>query len=353
MSGNPSAPADAPAGAGAAGAGAASAVGARAALRLRALDNLLPGQLDPPPGCGLEITATGPGGRPAAIGICTHWASEPGSFELTWGAARRFQLTTQVAGPDVGTALDELLSQWRYHLADVPGTHGADTAAIVHWPSLDTEGVLALLAHGFTPFAVVAARPTAGVGAGHADESARSRSSATDAGGGGQVTGPGVRIRRAAPADLDEVVRLGLEVVRFDAHFGAVSERPETEAALRREAAELLASPEPWVWLAERDEAAIGLLAAERPERTGWIAPLVRHSPVAYLMLMFVQPGARGSGNAAALTSAFHRDVARAGVPVTLLHYEQVNPLSAPFWSRQGYRPLWTSWEAWPASAVR
>jgi hypothetical protein len=36
-----------------------------------------------------------------------------------------------------------------------------------------------------------------------------------------------------------------------------------------------------------------------------------------------------------------------------LLHYEQTNPLSAPFWSRQGYRPLWTSWESRPACAVR
>jgi hypothetical protein len=38
---------------------------------------------------------------------------------------------------------------------------------------------------------------------------------------------------------------------------------------------------------------------------------------------------------------------------VTLLHYGQVNPLSAPFWSQQGYRPLWTVWEAMPALAVR
>jgi len=40
-------------------------------------------------------------------------------------------------------------------------------------------------------------------------------------------------------------------------------------------------------------------------------------------------------------------------VRVTLLHYEQVNPLSAPFWSQQGYRPLWITWEARPARAIR
>ena len=50
---------------------------------------------------------------------------------------------------------------------------------------------------------------------------------------------------------------------------------------------------------------------------------------------------------------AAHADIRAAGVPVTLLHYEQVNQLSAPFWSQQGYRPLWLTWEARPARAIR
>lgn len=49
----------------------------------------------------------------------------------------------------------------------------------------------------------------------------------------------------------------------------------------------------------------------------------------------------------------FTRRLPRRRVPVTLLHYEQVNPLSAPFWSQQGYRPLWHTWEARPAPAIR
>ena len=38
---------------------------------------------------------------------------------------------------------------------------------------------------------------------------------------------------------------------------------------------------------------------------------------------------------------------------LTLLHYSQMNPLSAPFWHRMGYRPLWTTWEARPAASLR
>ena len=41
------------------------------------------------------------------------------------------------------------------------------------------------------------------------------------------------------------------------------------------------------------------------------------------------------------------------GVAVTLLHYAQVNPVSVPFWSRMGYRPLWTAWDIRPAAALR
>jgi hypothetical protein len=41
------------------------------------------------------------------------------------------------------------------------------------------------------------------------------------------------------------------------------------------------------------------------------------------------------------------------GMDTTLLHYAQLNPLSAPFWNRMGYRPLWTGWEVRPAASLR
>jgi GNAT superfamily N-acetyltransferase len=271
----------------------------------------------------------------------------PGSLDTAWGTARRFQLAPQITGPDVGGTLDRLLGQWRDHLAGLPGTDSQDTAAVVNWPSRDIDGVKALVRRGFAPLAVVAARtagrhPGGPAGRTAPDENDRDR-----------LARAGIRLRRAGPADIDAVVRLGLEVIRYDAHFGNGSERPDTVGALRHEADEMLAGPEPWMWLAERGSQAIGLLAAQRPELAGWIAPLVRQAPVAYLMLMFVAPGERASGIGAELVARLHADVAAAGVPVTLLHYEQVNPLSAPFWSQQGYRPLWLAWEARPARAIR
>ena len=111
--------------------------------------------------------------------------------------------------------------------------------------------------------------------------------------------------------------------------------------------------PECWTWLAERGDTVIGMVAAQRPESAGWIAPMVSRAPAAYLMFGYVRPTERASGIGAALVARLHRDIADAGVAVTLLHYEQTNPLSVPFWSQQGYRPLWTSWETRPASTLR
>ena len=144
-----------------------------------------------------------------------------------------------------------------------------------------------------------------------------------------------------------------MEVVRFDAYFGGVIERPGAAEALRAQIAGLLGEPDPWTWLAERDGDPVGLLIAERPEVAGWIAPRTCESPVAYLLALFVVPAERGAGVGAALTGLLHGTAAAAGVSVILLQYEQVNPLAVPFWGARGYRPLWTTWEARPARMLR
>jgi hypothetical protein len=326
---------------------ASRSVSAQVARRWQVIDPLLPW---PEAAADAMLTADAghvltaeAGRRQLAAGACEHWAGPPDALDLTWGAARRFRLVPQVAGPDVASSLDRLLARWREHLAGVPGAEEADSAAVVTWPSRDIDGVRTLLSRGFAPLAVIAARPTGSHQAMAAAAASRNLATAQ----------PGVSIRRARPADIDLVVRLGLEVIRFDAKVSGVMERPGTADALRHEASSLLAGPEPWVWLAERSGRVIGMLAAERPEAARWIAPLVRAESVAYLLLMGVVADERAGGVGAAMAAQLHREVEAAGVTVTLLHYAQVNPLSAPFWSQQGYRPLWTVWEATPARAFR
>jgi GNAT superfamily N-acetyltransferase len=306
-----------------------------AGRRGQAIDPLLPAVPGWLPGCGAELAVDGPDGCLVAAGSCGHWTAESGSLDLIEGAALRFRLTPYVTDPDALASLDELLSRWRDHLAAVPEAVGKDTAAVIGWPSRDVTGVRALVAHGLVPLGVIAARPAGRRPAMIAD------------------CPPDVRIRRAGPADLDVVVRLGMEVIRFDAYFGGVIERPGAADALRAEVAGLLDEHEPWSWLAERDGDPVGLLIAERPEVAGWIAPRTCRSPVACLLALFVAPVERGAGVGAALVGHLHREAAAARVSVILLQYEQGNPLAVPFWGQQGYRPLWTTWEARPARMLR
>lgn len=305
-----------------------------AGRRWQAIDPLLPAIPGWAPGCGADLAVDEPDRGLVAVGSCSHWTAQPGSLDLIEGAARRFRLTPYITGSDVLASLDTLLAQWRDHLAAVPEAAGEDTAAVICWPSRDVAGVRALVAHGLAPFGVIAAWSAGRRPAVVAD------------------CPPGVRIRRATPADLDVVAAMAMEVVRFDAHFGGVIERPGACEALRAEVAGLLEHA-PWAWLAERDGDPVGLLIAERPEVADWIAPRTCASPVAYLLALFVVPAERGAGIGAALTCQLHRTAALASVSVILLQYEQVNPLAVPFWGRQGYRPLWTTWEARPARMLR
>jgi hypothetical protein len=324
----------------------ATVVGARVGPRWRSLDALLPRPGPLPLGCGVPLIAAGADREPTAVAACEHWHGEPGSLDLAWGAAHRFRLTALAAGPRPARGLDGLLSRWRDHLADVAEADGEDTAAVVTWPSRDVTGVPVLLRHGLVPLAVLAARVTA---------RRAPPDRAVFAGEDllpGRVTA-GTRIRRAGPGDVAAVVRLGLETIRFDARLGAVTERPGTFRALRSEAAGCLAGPRPWIWLAGADGRTTGMIWVQPPAAASWIAPATSLAPAAYVLLLGVAAPERGRGTGAALAARAHREIAAAGVAVTLLHYALPSPLSAPFWASHGYRPLWTQWQARPARTLR
>ena len=163
----------------------------------------------------------------------------------------------------------------------------------------------------------------------------------------------GLVIRPAVPADLDCVTELEMGVVRYDAHFGGSIPRPATAALVRAEAQAALAKRPGWIWLAEQNGEPVALAVAEPPDAATWIANMARPGATAYLQTMFVRPDERSGGTGTALVRQVHSELDARGIDLTLLHYAQVNPLSAPFWHRMGYRPLWSTWEARPASTLR
>ena len=303
--------------------------------RWHAIDPLLPDPGTLPAGCGAPLVVTGDNGRMAGLGVCVHQRIPPQSLNQTWGAADRFTLVPRLPGQDIAASAGLLLSQWRDHLAGIGAARGPDTSASVVWPSLDISGVHALLRHGLQPLTVIAARTRPN----------------------GPPSPPrrafGATIRPAGPTDEEQVLDLELRLIRYDLHFGGPVWREATARLVRDEVRASLTRTDPWTWLAERNGRAVGLLVAQPPQEAGWIAGMTSKSPAAYLQTMFVDAQERGTGIGAALVRNLHVRLDGMGVAATLLHHSQVNPLSAPFWYRMGYRPLWTSWEARPVSALR
>jgi GNAT superfamily N-acetyltransferase len=304
------------------------------ARRWQAIDPLLPDPSAVPAGCGEPIVAGG-GRHISGLGICVHQHVPEDSLSQTWGPAARFTLVPRLAGQDVAAGCEELLARWRDHLAGVGAARGADTGATVVWPSRDITGIRPLLRHGLQPVTVIAART----------RPARPPAPAPDA--------FGVTIRPAVPGDEEQVLDLELRLIRYDMHFGGPVWRPATQALVRAEIRDGLRRQANWTWLAERAGRAVGLLVAQPPRESGWIAGMTGKAPAAYLQSMFVADPERGTGIGPALVRTLHSRLDEQGVAVTLLHHSQVNPLSGPFWNRMGYRPLWTSWEARPAAALR
>jgi GNAT superfamily N-acetyltransferase len=311
-------------------------INAAVGRRWQGVDPLLPVPSDLPEGCMAPLLATGENGRPAGLGVCRHVHVPADTLAQTWGTATKFVLTLRLREPDTRPAADELLAQWHDHLNTVPEAAAEDTAAVVNWPSRDVSGVLALLRHGLQPMTVVAARPAG-------------RPICAD----GAYPPPGLVIRAAGPDDLHVVTEMEMGVIRYDGHFGGSIVRPATERLLRAHTRTALGQLAAWTWLAHKGRRPVGLTVVERPEDAAWIASMTRPGATAYLATMFVHPDERGSGIGAALVKHVHDELDERGIDVTLLHHAQVNPLSAPFWHRMGYRPLWSTWETRPAACLR
>ncbi|TMR13513.1 GNAT family N-acetyltransferase [Nonomuraea turkmeniaca] len=279
------------------------------AARVRAADPLVAGQD--------ELRGAGDGSLEArdAVGRTSVERIDLDSMRAAWSPLVLHRLQARVAGPDPAAALGALLDRWLAGLRlDEPGQ-----ALTVSWPSRDTTPLRALAVRNFAPIVAQAVRPLTA----------------------GPATALGVR--RATMGDLETVARLYERLVAYDAQFGWVAVRPSTPSRIR----EFLATevlPTEWCWLAEPDGEAVGCVIVQPPAHSTWIARSVHTAPLAYLSVLYVEPSARGRGVGALLTGVAHGHAAAQGVRTMTLHHALPNPLSTPFWTRRGYRPLFTQW---------
>lgn len=306
------------------------AVTAAHAQRIAEIDTLVAPASVPVPGQGTSIDADG------AIAVYTVADTDPQSRHATWSELRRQVLAQiRVAGPDAAAGMRRLLAAWRELLADEPVPGHGESTAVLSWPSRDAEVVRVLRGSGLTATAVLAARTAAAAAGRPAD---------------GEVT-----VRVAQPRDTEAVAGLHEALTRWDDHFGGAYWRASTPARMCEFAAELIGSQRPRAWVAEAAGQVVATCDVEWPESAGWVSSSVAASPadVAYIGSLCVAAEARGAGIGTLLVSHVHRELDQAGVKLPLVHYAPLNPLSAPFWHRAGYRPVITTWKAQPHTVLR
>jgi GNAT superfamily N-acetyltransferase len=278
-----------------------------------------------------RLNATTADGR-AVTAELGRQVAEANAAELLWMARDTWQLFPET--DELGTAgMDALLAAWCERMGtEAPGP---DSACVVNWPSRDAHAVRALLDHGFVPLSCLAARTAP-------------PSAAPDV---TDVTG--TVLRRAVPADFDAA--LALVATTFD-YTGLVAapKRANTAELLAPQLRRRLDGDGP-VWVAERGGVLAGIAECGWTESTpgSWAAEVLPHGRWGYVNNVVTAPALRGGGIGQTLMSLVHRHFHGEGAVGTYLYYNPPSPLASVFWPRQGYRPLWTSWEVRPASALR
>ena len=227
-------------------------------------------------------------------------------------------VTDDVTPDALATALPAF-REYAASVADRP------TTASITLPSRDIDRCRIARACGFAPAGVLAVASLSAPGA--SVRSARHR---------------GVSVRDVRPADFDAVADLWCEQTDYEARVGTLRSGVRIRAAIRA-SVPLTVPGDGTALVAEVGGVVVGLVLAQSVNASAWAAGRLTIAPAAYLSVGSTTAGHRGNGVARALVAALHERYRAAGIAVGLLHWGTDNPLSVPFWSSCGYRPLLTT----------
>ena len=151
-----------------------------------------------------------------------------------------------------------------------------------------------------------------------------------------------VTVREARRDDADAVADLWCEQTDFEARVGTLRTGERIRSAIRA-SVPLTVPGDGDALVAELGGVVVGIVLAQSLDASAWAIGRLAVAPAAYLGVASTTSGHRGSGVGRALVGTLHERYRSAGVAASVLHYSAYNPLSVPFWSRCGYRPLLTT----------
>lgn len=289
---------------------------------LRDEDPLL-GKL-PTPQPGDDLVAVLPAASKRAVGVVRRVDTPLDSPVSLWRASTLESLQLRHEPHCSSRDIAEVLDAWLDSPEPAVSEAGGDRARSVRIPVITTQAIIPLIERGFAPSTATLAR---------------------------RLSSPPLRpihrtevlVRPAIENDRHRMRELMRELVSTEIPFGAVRERTAT---LSDTYADEAVSLDPgWAVVAELRGEVIGWANIAPPELSTWAADSVSTRPAAYLGVAIVSRAFRAGGVGHALVSDLHAHAASAGVDTVLLDASAQNPWSMPFWQREGYRPLWTTWQ--------
>lgn len=299
-----------------------SAISAAMSEAVRADDPLLGALPAPIPDDAVVASLVAPGGRAAALArVIETPVDDPLAL---WSAITQDVLQLRIAPDASASDVGAVLDAWLAAPPAIPTVNG-DHARVVRLPAVAHRAIVPLLERGFAASSTTMARPTRDPGA--------------------PISVANVSTRPATTADRAAMIDLMVELVETEDAFGSVRLRPDTDRLCAHYVDEALGFGEGWAMVAESADGPVGWIGLSPPEHSAWVASNVAIESVAYLGVAIVTAARRSRGIGRLLAHCAHSQASRYDIGATVLDASALNTWSVPFWHRQGYRPLWTTWQ--------
>lgn len=286
-----------------------------------------------------------PGGGNAvdagAVGLLTTTTVDETDISAPWRSLSEHRLDLFVRDTDqeaAARAVEGVLAALEERIGDVAEPADSESSIVVTAAARDAAVVRPLSLHHFTPGIITALR----------------RVSASEQLNSSYPIGlpAGIRIVPAAELDRGALLDAAERAWTSDLLHTRVHARPTARASISHELAGLLDRGVGLSAVALRDQEIIGISLVDSPPEESAMALYTPVRPLAWSRVLWVAPSERGKGLAHALLTDAHGRIAQATLPWAIAQYDALTPMSAYFWSREGYRPLAVRWQRIPARAA-